>query len=206
MLLAHAAVRNMPGSQTNANQAIQDWLLSSFDAGMDISLIARQSAFNEQQTGKRLTTALDAASGSKPTKLVINGPDGSPGRVSWVDEQGVLRHRPFDGAFPRDYSKEQAIEQCGEVMVALFRTDGDAPRDRTLAMLLMAKLELHTFDAQAGRRLRQSLSEFGMNEESNAASSPTSTTIGRLARSSCSGAVSNSASTTVGHDWHRVSK
>ena len=61
---------------------------------------------------QKLQTALDAASGPAPTGLIIRHPDGTPARVSWLDANGNLMHRPFDGAFPADYPAELAVRQC----------------------------------------------------------------------------------------------
>ena len=165
MLLAQATLRGIPAAQGGPNQAFQNWLLATFDAGLDISLIARQSAFNETQTKKKLNKALDAASGRNPQNPVINGPDGKPGRVSWVDEQGILRHRPFDGPFPPNYPQKQAIQQCKEVLVHLLSGNHQAEQDRAYAMLRLAKTGRHCFDNEAGRRINATLTQAGMNDD-----------------------------------------
>ena len=65
-------------------------------------------------------TALDAASGPAPTGLIIRNPDGEPARVSWLEANGNLTHRPFDGAFPPNYPAELAIRQCTEILYWLL--------------------------------------------------------------------------------------
>jgi hypothetical protein len=47
LLLVEAARRNLPGSQGNQSEAVADWLLSCFDAGIEISTIRRMSALTE---------------------------------------------------------------------------------------------------------------------------------------------------------------
>ena len=89
-----------PGAQKSQEQAVTEWLLEMFDAGAELSVIQRTSALPNLQTKKRLQNALDAASGPAPTGLIIRNPDGTPARVSWLDANGTLMHRPFDGAFP----------------------------------------------------------------------------------------------------------
>ena len=76
-----------------------------FDAGTELKVIQRMSAFTGLQTNNRLQTALDAASGPAPTDIIIRNPDGEPTRVSWLDTNGELMHRPFDGAFPANYPR-----------------------------------------------------------------------------------------------------
>ena len=155
----------MPSSQKSQEQAVTEWLLEMYDAGAELRVIQRTSALPNLQTKKRLETALDAASRRNSKNLVINGPDGSPGRVSCVDEQGRLWHRPFDGAFPRRYPKEKAVRQCRKVLLRLLGTDNDSVRNRAFAMLLLADAGLHTFDAKAGRQLSDSLDKVRMNDE-----------------------------------------
>ena len=89
-----------------------EWLLEMFDAGAELSVIQRTSALPNLQTKKRLQNALDAASGPAPTGLIIRNPDGTPARVSWLDPNGNLMHRPFDGAFPADYPAELALRRA----------------------------------------------------------------------------------------------
>ena len=112
LLLAEAARREMPGSQENQSDAVAEWLLSCFDAGIEISAIRRMSALTERGIKQRLKHALDAASGNPPSGLITPAPDGTPGRVSWLDPDGRLMHRPFDGAFPAHYTAETAMAQC----------------------------------------------------------------------------------------------
>ena len=73
----------MTGSQGSQEQAMTEWLLAMFDAGTDLRVIQRMSAFTGLQTNKRLQTALDAASGPAPTDIIIRNPDGEP-------DQGIL--------------------------------------------------------------------------------------------------------------------
>ena len=100
ILLEEAQRRAMPGSQKSQEQAVTEWLLAIFDAGTELRVIQRTSALSNLQTKKRLETALDAASGPAPTGLIVRNPDGTPARVSWLDPNGNLMHRPFDGALP----------------------------------------------------------------------------------------------------------
>ena len=137
-----------------------EWLLEMFDAGAELSVIQRTSALPNLQTKKRLQNALDAASGPAPTGLIIRNPDGPPARVSWLDPNGNLMHRPFDGAFPADYPAELALRQCTEVAQRLVGQPSTDARDRAYTMLLMAEDGLHSFDYEAGRRL-QSRMEVG---------------------------------------------
>ena len=81
-LLAEAARRGMPGSQDNQSDAVAEWLLSCFDAGIEISAIRRMSALTELGIKQRLKRALDTASGNSPASPITPSPDGTPGRVS----------------------------------------------------------------------------------------------------------------------------
>ena len=130
LLLEESQRRDMPGSQGSQKQAVTEWLLAMFDAGTELRVIRRASAYTGPQTDKKLQTALDAASGPAPTGLIIRGPDGEPARVSWLDLNGNLMHRPFDGAFPADYPAELAIQQCTEVAQRLVGQPSKAARDR----------------------------------------------------------------------------
>ena len=112
LLLKEAQRREMPSSQQSQQQAVTEWLLAMFDAGTELRVIQRMSAFTGQQTNKQLQTALDAASGPSPTDIIIRNPDGEPTRVSWLDLNGELMHRPFDGAFPANYPADLAVRQC----------------------------------------------------------------------------------------------
>ena len=104
-----------------------------------------------------LNAELDAASGRNPQTLVVNYPDGTPARVSWLDQNGILRHRPFDGPFPPGYPQRLAVQQCQQVLFRLLGTPRHSARDRAYAMLLMAEAGLHCFDAKAGRQVNASL-------------------------------------------------
>ena len=118
----------MPGSQKSQEQALTAWLLEIHDAGAELRVIQKTSALPNLQTKKRLEAALDAASGPTPTGLIIRNPDGTPARVSWLDANGTLMHRPFDGAFPTDYPAEPAIRQCTEAAQRLVGQPSKAAR------------------------------------------------------------------------------
>ena len=86
LLLEEATRREMTGSQGSQEQAVTEWLLVMFDAGTELRVIQRASAFSDLKTKNRLQTALDAASGPDPTAIIIRNPDGAP-------DQGILaRH------------------------------------------------------------------------------------------------------------------
>lgn len=140
-------------------------LLAMFDAGIEVDTIKRELQYTGTDVELHLGQALTAASGRNPRKLVTDAPDGSPGRISWVDDQGRLWHRPFDGSFPRGYPKAKAIQQCREVLLELLHTRGNTPKDRALAMLYMAEVGLHTFDTDDGRRLYGFLNNLGLDDE-----------------------------------------
>ena len=165
LLLEEAQRREMPGSQKSQEQAVTEWLLAMFDAGAELRVIQRTSALSNLQTKKRLETALDAASGPAPTGLIIRNPDGTPARVSWLDPNGNLMHRPFDGAFPPNYPAELALRQCTEVARRLVGQPSTGARDRAYTMLLMAETGLHSFDYDAGRRLHSYMEEAEMEED-----------------------------------------
>ena len=165
LLLKEAQRRDMPGSQASQAQAVTEWLLAMYDAGTELSIIQRASAYTSQQTEKKLQTALDAASGPAPTGLIIRNPDGTPARVSWLDANGNLMHRPFDGAFPPNYPAELAIRQCTEVAQRLIAQPFKGPRDRAYTMLLMAEDGLHSFDHDAGRKLYTHMEEAELEED-----------------------------------------
>ena len=57
-----------------------EWLLEMLDAGAELRVIQRASAYTGQQTEKKLQTALDAASGPAPTGLIIRNQTESPPR------------------------------------------------------------------------------------------------------------------------------
>ena len=153
LLLKESQRREIPGSQRIQEQAVTEWLLAMYDAGTDLRVIQRASAYTGLQTKSKLQTALDAASGPAPTGLIIRNPDGTPARVSWLDANGNLTHRSFDGAFPADYPAELATRQCTEVAQRLVGQPSKAARNRAYTMLLMAEDRLHSFDYEAGRQV-----------------------------------------------------
>ena len=165
LLLEEAQRRHMPGSQKSQEQAVTEWLLAMYDAGTELRIIQRMSAFTGQKTEKKLQTALDAASGPAPTDLIIRNLDGTPARVSWLDANGNLMHRPFDGAFPADYPADLAIQQCTEVAQRLMGQPSTDPRDRAYNMVLMAEAGLHSFDYDEGRWVVSELGKAGLDED-----------------------------------------
>ncbi len=144
---------------------LQRHLLAMFDAGIEVDAIKRELQYTGTDVELHLHNALTAASGTQPRKFTIYAPDVSPGRVSWVDDQGRLWHRPFDGPFPRGYPKAKAIEQCRAVLWELLSSDDNTSRDRALAMLYVAELGLHTFDTNYGRKLYGFLDNLGLDDE-----------------------------------------
>ena len=165
LLLEEATRRQMTGSQESQANAIQEWLLTMYDAGTELSVIQRLSALPDQQTRQKLQAALDTASGPAPTGLIIRNPDGTPARVSWLDTNGTLMHRPLDGAFPPNYPAELAIRQCTEVAQRLIGQQSKAARDRSYNMLLIAEDGLHSFDYDAGRKLYAHMEEAELEED-----------------------------------------
>ena len=165
LLLKEAQRRDIPGSQASQAQAVTEWLLAMYDAGTELRVIQRASAYTSQQTEKKLQTALDAASGPAPTGLIIRNPDGTPARVSWLDANGNLMHRPFDGAFPPNYPAKLALRQCTEVAQRLVGQRSKVARDRAYTMLLMAEDGLHSFDHDAGRKLYTDMEEAELEED-----------------------------------------
>ena len=155
----------MTGSQGSQEQAVTEWLLAMYDAGTELSVIQRMSAFTGLQTKKRLQTALDAASGPAPTDLIIRNLDGEPARVSWLDTNGNLMHRPFDGAFPADYPAALAVRQCTEILYRLLGYPNNAARDRAYTMLSIAEAGLHSFDYETGRWVHAELERVGLDED-----------------------------------------
>ena len=141
LLLAEAARRGMPGSQDNQSEAVAEWLLSCFDAGIEVSAIRRMSALTPRGIKQRLKRALDTASGNPPSDLITPAPDGKPGRVSWLDPGGRLMHRPFDGAFPAHYTAETALAQCRQVFIELLDHSEGHARDRAYTMLRLARVD-----------------------------------------------------------------
>ena len=129
------------------------------------NMLERMSAFTGQQTNKRLQTALDAASGPAPTDLIIRNPDGEPTRVSWLDTNGELMHRPFDGAFPTNYPAALAVRQCTEVLYRLMSYPNNSARDRAYTMLSMVQAGLHSFDYDSGRWVHAELERTRLDED-----------------------------------------
>ena len=144
LLLKEAQRRETPGSQQSQQQAVTEWLLAMFDAGTELRVIQRMSALTDEQSKSRLKAALDAASGPAPTGLIIRNPDGEPTRVSWLDTNGELMHRPFDGAFPANYPADLAVRQCTEVACRLLVYPNNSARDRAHTMLYMAEYRATT--------------------------------------------------------------
>ncbi len=165
LLLAEAAKRGMPGSQDNQSDAVAEWLLSCFDAGIEISAIRRMSALTERGIKQRLKRALDTASGNPPSGLITPTPDGKPGRVSWLDPGGRLMHRPFDGAFPAHYTAETAVAQCRQVFIGLLDHPEGHARDRAYTMLRLAQSGLHAFDREAGQELYDAMDNAGLDDD-----------------------------------------
>ena len=165
LLLEEAQRREMTGSQESQKQAVTEWLLAMFDAGTELRVIQRMSAFTGLQTNKQLQTALDAASGPAPTDIIIRNPDGEPTRVSWLDTNGELMHRPFDGAFPANYPAALAVRQCTEVLYRLMSYPNNSARDRAHTMLYMAEAGLHSFDYDSGRWVNAELERTGLDED-----------------------------------------
>ena len=165
LLLEEAQRRDMPGSQGSQQQAVTEWLLDMFDAGTELRVIQRMSAFTGLQTMQQLQTALDAASGPAPTDIIIRNPDGAPARVSWLDTNGNLMHRPFDGAFPAHYPAALAVRQCTEVLYRLISYPNNSVRDRAYTMLSMAEAGLHSFDYDSGRWVHAELERTGLDED-----------------------------------------
>ena len=164
-LLKEAQRRKMTGSQESQKQAVTEWLLAMFDAGTELRVIQRMSAFTGLQTNNRLQTALDAASGPSPTDIIIRGPDGEPARVSWLDTNGNLMHRPFDGAFPADYPAALAVRQCTEILYRLLGYPNKSARDHAYTMLSMAEAGLHSFDYDSGKWVNAELERTGLDED-----------------------------------------
>ena len=165
LLLKEAQRREMPGSQGSQEQTVTEWLLAMFDAGTELRVIQRMSAFTGRQTNKRLQTALDNASGPAPNGLIITDTHGKPTRVSWLALNGELMHRPFDGAFPAHYPEERAIRQCTEVLYRLISYPNNSARDRAYTMMSMAQGGLHSFDYDSGRWVHAELERTGLDED-----------------------------------------
>ena len=165
LLLEEAQRRDMPGAQGSQEQAVTEWLLAMFDAGTEHRIIQRMSAFTGLQIKNRLKAALDAASGPAPTGLIIRNPDGEPARVSWLDTNGNLIHRPFDGAFPPDYPAALAVRQCTEILYRLLGYPNNSARDRAYTMLSMAEAGLNSFDYDTGKWVHAELDRAGLDED-----------------------------------------
>ena len=165
LLLEEAPRRRMTGSQGSQKQAVTEWLLAMYDAGTELRVIQRMSAFTGLQTNKRLKAALDAASGPSPTDLIIRNPDGEPARVSWLDTNGNLMHRRFDGAFPAYYPAALAVRQCTEILYRLLGYPNNSARDRAYTMLSMAEAGLHSFDYDSGKWVNAELERTGLDED-----------------------------------------
>ena len=165
LLLEEAQRREMSSSQRSQEQAVTEWLLAMYDAGTELRVIQRMSAFTGLQIKNRLKAALDAASGPAPTGLIIRNPDGEPARVSWLDTNGNLIHRPFDGAFPPDYPAALAVRQCTEILYRLLGYPNNSARDRAYTMLSMALAGLHSFDYDTGKWVHAELDRAGLDED-----------------------------------------
>ena len=137
LLLKEAQRRKMTGSQGSQKQAVTEWLLAMFDA----------------------------ASGPSPTDIIIRNPDGEPARVSWLDTNGNLMHRPFDGAFPADYPAALAVRQCTEILYRLLGYPNKSARDHAYTMLSMAEAGLHSFDYDSGKWVNAELERTGLDED-----------------------------------------
>ena len=165
LLLADAAKGRMPGSQENQRDAVAEWLLSCFDAGVEISDIRRMSALTERGIRQRLKRVLDTASGNPPSGLITPAPDGTPGRVSWLDPGGRLMHRPFNGTFPAHYTAETAVAQCRQVFIELLDHPEGHARDRAYTMLRLAQSGLHALNREAGQELYDAMDNAGLDDD-----------------------------------------
>ena len=148
----------MPETDSNDEQPTIESIIAKFDAGLDTSGL-------DGRTRRMLSIELDAASGRYRQTPIVNYPDGTPARVSWLDQHGILRHRPFDGPFPPGYPQRLAVHQCQQVLFRLLGMEENSARDRAYAMLLMAEEGLHCFDNKHGHRLSAQLTEVGVNED-----------------------------------------
>lgn len=140
-------------------------ILAMFDAGIEVDAIKRELDYTGTDVELHLHNMLNAASGPQPSKFVIVAPDGISGRVSWVDDQGRLWHRAFDGPFPTGYPRAKAIEQCRQVLWELMYIPGTTSNDRAVGMLHMAERGLHTFSTDDGRRFYGFLNDLGLDDE-----------------------------------------
>ena len=165
LLLEEANKRQIPGAQASQAHAFEEWVLTVHDTGANLGAIQRMSAYTPQRTKRKLAQALDEASRRSSDSLIVAGPDGSPGRVSWTTSDGRLHHRAFDGPFPHGYPIGDAVEQCREILIGLTATGSCHARDRAYTMLLMAEAGLHAFDHQAGRELYNVLHNAGLDDD-----------------------------------------
>ena len=165
LLLEEATKREIPDVQVSQAHAFDTWLLTVHDAGTDLRSIQRMSGQTPAKTKRKLTQALDEASRQSQDDLIIRGPDGNPGRVSWTTSDGQLAHRAFDGPFPRGYPVNDAIDQCREVLIRLTATGNAHARNRAFTMLLMAEAGLHTLDHRAGKEIYNALHGAGLNDD-----------------------------------------
>jgi len=102
----------MQETDSNDEKSAFGKIIANFDAGLEIS---------EPASIRRMLHAeLDAASGRNPQTTVVNYPDGTPARVFWLDQNGILRHRAFDGPFPPRYPQRLVAHQCQQVLFRLL--------------------------------------------------------------------------------------
>ena len=165
LLLEEARKRQIPDALASQAHAFETWLLTVHDSGADLDTIQRMSGYTPQETKRKLAAALDEASRQNPDSLIVPGPDGNPGRVSWTTSNGHLAHRAFDGPFPRGYPISDAIDQCRDVLIRLVATGRENARDRAYTMLLMAEAGLHTFNHQLGKEIRNVLHNAGLDDD-----------------------------------------
>ena len=163
LLLEEARTRQMPDTQGNQGRAFDEWVLTAHDAGVSLGVIQGRSAYPPQMTKRKLANALDAASGRNHDSLIVPGPDGLPGRVSWITPDGHLEHRAFDGPFPSGYPMSDAVEQCRQVLIQLTVTSNE--RERAHTMLLLAEAGLHSIDHQAGKQIYNVFANAGMDDD-----------------------------------------
>ena len=94
LLLKEAQRRKMPGFPGSQAQAVTEWLLAMFDAGTELRVIQRMSAFTDLQTNNRLQTALDAASGPAPwTSSSEIQTESRPGYLGWTPTENSCTGR-----------------------------------------------------------------------------------------------------------------
>ena len=164
LLLEEAARRGLPGSEKSQEQALSNWLLSAFDAGIDESNMRRMASIPGHRVRTKLKRALDRTCGPQPAEIVTPGPDDSPGRVSWREKRRLI-HRPIDGAFPQQYPAEAALEQCQQVFELLVTREIPQARDRAYTMLMIAEAGWHTLDHDDGRKLYNAFADAGMDDD-----------------------------------------